>query len=343
MLRVDLRSDTVTHPSAGMRRAMAEAEVGDDVLGEDPTTKALQDKVADLLGKEAALFVPSGMMGNQLGIYTQTRPGDEVIVERKGHIFNYESGSAGSLSGVTLHVISGEDGRFTREQFLDALRRGNYWESRSALICLENTLNAAGGLLYPLTELKELTDCARDHGLSCHLDGARLWNASVATGIPVREYAAPFDTVTVCVSKGLGAPVGSVFAGSEEIVRRAHRRRKELGSGMRQSGILAAAGLYAIEHHLADLEQDHAHAQRLAQGLQQVLSLYVPPPQTNIVLIHLEGQSITPDAFLKRLRAHGVAMVATGSKTIRAVTHRDIQTADIDEAILAVSRVLDSR
>ena len=342
MVMVDLRSDTVTRPSAGMRRAMAEAEVGDDVFGEDPTTKMLQNTVADILGKEAALFVPSGMMGNQLGIHTQTRPGNEVIVERKSHIFNYESGSASSLSGITLHIINGKDGRFDREQFLGALRHGNYWEPHSTLLCLENTLNIAGGLLYPLSELKELADCAHDHGLSCHLDGARLWNASVATNISMEEYATPFDTVTVCLSKGLGAPVGSVFAGSESIIQRAHRRRKELGAGMRQSGILAAAGLYAIKHHLPDLKQDHIHAQRLAAGLQRLPSLRVQSPQTNIVLIHLSGQFITSEILLKRMQDQGVAMVAVGPKTIRATVHRNLQTADIDAAILAVEQALSS-
>ncbi len=192
---IDPRSDTVTRPSKGMRRAMACAKVGDDVFGEDPTTKALETTVANMLGKEAALFIPSGMMGNQLGIHVQTQPGDEVIVERQSHIFNYESGAAGSLSGVTLHVIHGEKGRFSEEQFLTAIRGENYWEPRSTLLCLENTLNLAGGLIYPLAELKQLADCAHTHGLACHLDGARLWNASVATDISVKQYAAPFDTI----------------------------------------------------------------------------------------------------------------------------------------------------
>lgn len=337
---IDLRSDTVTRPSAGMRRAMVQADVGDDVFGEDPTVKALQNTVADLLGKEAALFVPSGMMGNQLGIHVHTRPGDEVIVERKSHIFNYESGAASSLSGVTLHVIEGNDGRFSKHQLLGALRHGHYWESNSTLLCLENTLNIAGGLLNPLSELRELTACAREHGLACHLDGARLWNASVATQIPMKEYAAPFDTVTVCLSKGLGAPVGSVFAGTEKMVRRAHRRRKELGAGMRQTGILAAAGLYAIEHHLPDLEQDHVHARRLADGLAAFPSIHVRAPQTNIVLISLVNPELTTDTLLKRLHDRAIAMVAVGPDTIRATIHRDLTTQEIDTTVLAVKQAL---
>ncbi len=337
---IDLRSDTVTRPSEGMRRAMAAAEVGDDVFGEDPTVEVLQDTVAKLLGKEAALFVPSGMMGNQLGIHVHTRPGDEVIVERKSHIFNYESGAASSLSGVTLHVIEGKGGRFQKDQLLGALRNGHYWESTSTLLCLENTLNIAGGLLNPFLELQELVDCAHEHGLACHLDGARLWNASVSTQIPVHKYAAPFDTVTVCLSKGLGAPVGSVFAGTEKTIRRAHRRRKELGAGMRQVGILAAAGLYALEHHLADLEQDHAHAQRLADGLATLPSIHVPPPPTNIVLIQLTDIELTTDSLLRRLHEQGVLMVEVGPNTLRATVHRDLCTENIDTAIRAFEQAL---
>lgn len=335
---VDLRSDTVTRPSPGMRRAMAAAEVGDDVFGEDPTAIALQNTVATMLGKEAALFVPSGMMGNQLGIYVHTRPGDEVILERQSHIFNYESGSASSLCGVTLHPINGRDGRFTKEQLQGALRHGHYWESRSALLCLENTLNIAGGLLYPLPALTDLAEYAHSHGLSCHLDGARLWNASVATGIPVKDYAAPFDTVTVCLSKGLGAPVGSVFAGTRETIEHAHRRRKELGAGMRQLGVLAAAGLYALEHHLVDLEQDHANARTLAEGLAKMDSVDVRSPDTNIVLINLRGQPTGP--LLKHLHSEGVAMVPVGPTTIRATVHRDVCSADIETAVESIARAL---
>ncbi len=333
---IDLRSDTVTRPSKGMRRAMAQADVGDDVFGEDPTVKKLQETVADLLGKEAALFVPSGMMGNQLGIHVHTHPGDEVIVERKSHIFNYESGAASSLNGVTLHVLEGQHGRFDKPQLLRALRRGDYWESNSAALCLENTLNIAGGLLNPLEEMQELTACAHEHGLKCHLDGARLWNASIATKISLKEYAAPFDTVTVCLSKGLGAPVGSVFAGTANTIRSAHRRRKELGAGMRQVGILAAAGLYAIKHHFSDLEQDHFHARRLADGLADCHCIDVCTPQTNIVLFSLINTELTTDSLLKHLQDQGVAMVAIGPNTIRATIHRDLTIQEIDATILAV-------
>ena len=257
---IDLRSDTVTQPCPGMRKAIFEAEVGDDVFGEDPTVNRLQTEIAAMLGKEAGLFVPSGMMGNQLGIAVHTQPGDEVIVEKTSHIFNYESGAAGAVAGIVLHPLVGDRGLLDADQVRSAVRKGAYWESRSRLLCLENTLNAAGGRVYPLKRIHELAETAREAGLSLHLDGARLWNASAATGISEREYAAPFDTVTVCLSKGLGAPVGSVFCGSEEKVQAAHRLRKRLGAGMRQVGILAAAGLYALRHHRSELADDHRKA-----------------------------------------------------------------------------------
>ncbi len=327
---IDLRSDTVTRPCAGMRRAMYNAEVGDDVFGEDPTVNRLQEEVADLLGKEAALFVPSGMMGNQLGVGIQTSPGDEVIVERSCHIFNYESGAAGALSGVVLHPLDGDRGVLGVDQLRRALRSGQYWESASRLLCLENTLNRAGGRVYPFQRLRELTDVARDAGLSLHLDGARLWNASAASGTSERDYASLFDTVTVCLSKGLGAPVGSVFCGTRELVRAAHRMRKLLGAGMRQVGILAAAGLYALAHHRKELADDHAKARHLADGLAGIDSLRVELPETNIVLIHLLRHDV--EASSAALEAAGVAVVPFGASTIRATTHRDVSMEDMEQA-----------
>lgn len=319
---------------------MYEAEVGDDVFGEDPTVNRLQEEIADLLGKEAALFIPSGMMGNQLGIHVNTRPGDEVIVERSSHIFNYESGAAGGLSGVVLHVLDGDRGMITSEQLSAAIRHGYYWESRSRLLCLENTLNKAGGFVYPLERLQGLAQTARSHGLALHLDGARLWNASAASGVAEAEYAAPFDTVTVCLSKGLGAPVGSVFAASESAIEAGHRRRKMLGAGMRQVGVLAAAGLYALHNHRAQLADDHAKARRLARGLADMADLAVQAPETNIVLFEVKtGNAPT---FLDSLRKENVAMVPFGPRTIRATTHRDVTISDIDKALLRIRRVLKS-
>ena len=336
---IDLRSDTVTRPCNGMRRAMYEAEVGDDVFGEDPTVNRLQEVVAELLGKEAALFVPSGMLGNQLGLHVHTQPGDEVIVERSCHIFNYESGSAGCLSGVVLHVLDGTNGLISDTQLLGALRHGNYWESRSSLLCLENTINKAGGVIYPLERLRSLTQQARAHGLATHLDGARLWNATAATGTAERTYAELFDTVTVCLSKGLGAPVGSVFAGTKASVVAAHSRRKMLGAGMRQAGILAAAGLYALRHHRTELADDHAKARHLAQGLANMDPLNVQMPETNIVLFDVRGREALP--VLDDLLKAGVAMVPIGSHSIRATTHRDVTMDDIDRALRLVHRTIE--
>lgn len=312
---------------------MYEAEVGDDVFGEDPTVNRLQRTVADLLGKEAGLFVPSGMMGNQLGIHVQTQPGDEVILERSCHIFNYESGAAGVLSGVTFHTLEGRGGLLTAAQVRGAIRRGDYWEAPSRLLCLENTLNKAGGVIYPLARLEELALTARQHGLGLHLDGARLWNASVASGVSEKTYAAPFDTVSVCLSKGLGAPVGSVFAGTESLVRAAHRFRKLLGAGMRQVGILAAAGLYALAHHRERLAEDHAKAQRLAEGIAGIPAFVIQPDaaQTNIVLFDVRDGNAMP--VLEALRAEGVAMTPFGPQTVRATTHRDISMQDVDRAL----------
>ncbi len=316
---------------------MYEAEVGDDVFGEDPTVNRLQNRIAELLGKKAALFVPSGMMGNQLGVHVHTRPGDEVIVERSSHIFNYESGAAGSLSGVTLHVIDGTRGQISESDLLGALRHGYYWESRSRLLCLENTLNKAGGVIYPLERMQALTRMARTHGLATHLDGARLWNASAATGTPEQMYADLFDTVTVCLSKGLGAPVGSVFAGTRDQIEAAHRRRKVLGAGMRQAGILAAAGLYALRYHRKGLAEDHAKARRLAEGLANLETLDVQMPETNIVLFDVKHGKALP--ILEDLQRAGVAMVPFAPNTIRATTHRDLTMGDIDRALGLIRRV----
>lgn len=312
---------------------MYEAEVGDDVFGEDPTVRRLEERVAELLGKERALFVPSGVMGNQLGLKVHTQPGDEVIVERASHIFNYESGAPGVLSGVQLHVVEGERGLLSAEQVARAVRPGNYWEARSRLLCLENTVNKAGGVVYPLERLKAACAAARERGLALHLDGARLWNAAAASGVPETRYAAPFDTVSVCLSKGLGAPVGSLLAGSKGHIEQAHRYRKMFGGGMRQVGILAAAGLYALEHHRPHLAEDHEKARRLAYGIAELPAFRIAPEQveTNIVLFDVAAGDAAP--VLETLRAADVLMVPFGPATIRATTHRDLSMDDIDRAL----------
>ena len=336
---IDLRSDTVTKPSQAMRRAMAEADVGDDVYGEDPTVNRLQEAVADLLGKEAALFVPSGVMSNQIALKVHTQPGDEVIAERQAHVFNYESGAPGLLSGIQLHILDGRRGILEAEQVAAAIRPGYYWEAPTKLICLENTVNKAGGVVYPLEKILAIAEVARQHSLKLHLDGARLWNASAASDVREAEYAAPFDTVSVCLSKGLGAPVGSALAGSKDLIQQAHRYRKLFGGGMRQVGILAAAGLYALEHHRPRLAEDHQKARRLAEGLADLPAFRVDPAtvETNIVIF----DTVSEDALdvLARLREHGVGMVPFGPKTIRATTHRDVSLGDIDRALGVLRRL----
>jgi threonine aldolase len=334
---VDLRSDTVTKPPPAMRRAMAEAEVGDDVYGEDPTAARLEAQVAELLGKEAAVFVPSGVMGNQIALKVHTRPGDEVIVAERSHIFHYESGAPGLISGVQLAPLPHPLGLLTPEAVGAAVRGAHDWEPRTRLVCLENTVNKAGGVVYPPSLAEAVAAVARERGLRLHLDGARLWNAAVALGHPERELAAPFDTVNVCLSKGLGAPVGSVLAGDAETIRLARRYRKLLGGGMRQVGILAAAGLYALDHHRAGLAADHAHARRLAEALAATGAFAVDPAsvETNIVIAETVGRSASD--VLARLEAHGVRMVAFGPTTVRATTHRDVSPEDVERAARAIA------
>ena len=269
IMPIDLRSDTVTRPSPGMRTAMAEAEVGDDVFGEDPTVNLLQSRVAAILEKEAALFVPSGTMGNQICIKVHTQPGDEVIVERGAHVFNYETAGAAFLSSVQIHPIEGIRGVLAPEEILKAIRPRVYYMPRTRLLCVENTHNRAGGTVTSLERMRELRAVATECGLAVHLDGARLWNACAALGVPPAAFAKEADSVSVCLSKGLGAPVGSVVAGTRQFVDEARHYRKLFGGGMRQAGILAAAGLFALENHLPDLPQDHEKASRTGAAAQR--------------------------------------------------------------------------
>jgi threonine aldolase len=328
---MDFRSDTVTKPTPAMRQAMVEAEVGDDVFGEDPTAQRLEARVAELLGKETAVFVPSGVMGNQLAIKVHTRPGDEVVVAERSHIYHYESGAPGVLSGVQLRPLEDARGFLTGDAVAAAVRGRYDWEPRTRLVCLENTVNKAGGRVYPLELIREVADAAREHDLALHLDGARLWNAAVASDHSEAEIAAPFDTVTVCLSKGLGAPVGSVLAGNAEAIRLARRYRKLFGGGMRQIGILAAAGLYALDHHRAGLADDHRRARRLAETLAALPGFSVDPDsvETNIVIAETERPAAE---VLDRLAAHDVHLVAFGPHTVRATLHRDLSDADLDRA-----------
>jgi threonine aldolase len=334
MPTIDLRSDTVTKPTPAMRQAMATAEVGDDVFGEDPTVNQLQEKVAKLLGKEAALFVPSGTMGNQLCIKAQTSPGDEVICEQGAHFLHYEGGALGLLSGVQPRLLTGASGILTAEQIEDAIRPAIYYYPKTRLIALENTHNLAGGVVYPIAEIRRIHEMAKRYDLKMHLDGARLWNASIASGIPPHEYSRFFDSVSVCLSKGLGAPAGSVVAGTAEFIAQARRLRKIFGGGMRQAGILAAAGIHALDHHLERLADDHANARRLAENLSTIdgVRIDLETVQTNIVIMDIAATKKTPAAAVEKLAREGVLVAPFGKTTLRAVTHLDVDRQEITTA-----------
>jgi len=339
---IDLRSDTVTRPSAAMREAMARADVGDDVFGEDPTVNRLQERVAELLGKEAALYVASGSMGNQTCIKVHTQPGDEVICEKGAHVFNYETGGIAFLSGAQVHAIEGRHGAFTVDQIKRAVRPNVYYMPKTRLICLENTHNRAGGTIYPIGLIREISAYARSLNIRIHLDGARLWNACAATGIAPREYASHFDSVSVCLSKGLGAPVGSVIAGTRAFIDEARHVRKILGGGMRQAGVIAAAGLYALEHNVARLAEDHEKAAYLARELVQVkgFDIDLESVQTNIVIIGAEGMKRTPEEMLAALRARGVLLTLGNYMGLRAVTHLDVSMEQVRKAARIIRETL---
>jgi threonine aldolase len=336
---VDLRSDTVTRPSSEMRRAIAEAEVGDDVLGDDPTVKWLQERTAQLLGKEASLFFPSGTQANQSGILLSTQPGTEAICEENAHVLHYEFAGAASWSGVQLRPVATADGVLTAELARPLIRPESPHLMRTTLLCAENTHNMAGGKLMPLQTLKGLRELASEYGLALHLDGARLWNAAAAAGVPAAEFAAQADTVMVSYSKGLGAPVGSALAGTAEAMGRAHVWRKRLGGGMRQVGILAAAGLYALEHNLPRIAEDHDRARRLAEFVDGLDGFSVIPPDTNIIMIDLERDDLTPADVASALEARDVWLLATGPSRLRAVTHLDVDDAGIERACDAFAEV----
>jgi threonine aldolase len=311
---------------------MASAEVGDDVYGEDPTTNRLQERVAALLGKQQALFVPSGSMANQVALKTHTQPGDDVIIGRDSHNWLYEAGAGAVISGVQFSFC-GQDGLFDVAELEEAFKPDNHHHAPTRLVCVENTHNRGGGRIWPQAQVERVTSWARAHGCGTHLDGARLWNVHVATGRPLAELAAPFDSVSVCFSKGLGAPVGSAIAGSKDFIHRAHRWRKVMGGGMRQAGILAAAGLYAVENNLARMADDHANAKRLAEILGAVPGVVVQEPVDTNILIFALGEA-HPDAtqVVARARERGVLLNAVGARKIRAVTHLDVDRAAIDRA-----------
>jgi len=329
---IDLRSDTVTRPTPAMREAIAKAEVGDDVFGEDPTVHALEAETAALLGKEAALFVTTGTMGNQLAIAVHTRPGEEVVVGEGAHVVYYESGAGPALSGVQF-AFAGQGGFFDASDLEDKVQPAAYWCPKTSLVCVENTHNRAGGRVFPQANVERIAKLARERGLGLHLDGARLWNASVATGKSVADLAAPFDTVSVCFSKGLGAPVGSALVSTKERIERARHLRKRWGGAMRQSGILAAGALHALRNHRARIADDHANAKRFAEALGGVEGLHVDVlhVETNIVNVDLDAPR-TAEAVAAKARALGLAINPSAPRRLRAVTHLDVSSDDVVRA-----------
>jgi len=339
--RIDLRSDTVTRPTAGMRRAMAEAEVGDDVIDIDPSTELLQRRVAEMLGKEAAIFMPSGSMTNQIAIRVHCSPGDEFLCETDCHVYNYEQAAFAQLSGLVARTIQGVHGRLKREQFVGMVRPAADHLVRTRLVCLENTHNRGGGTVQSYEEVEAICQWARANHLATHLDGARLWNASIASGISEGQWSQHFDTISVCFSKGLGAPVGSVLAGPADFIKRCRRARKLFGGGMRQCGIIAAAALYALDHHRERLVEDHAHAQLLGGAVRQAPGLTLDPGEveTNIVVFRVHPNLGTAAEFVAALEREGVRAMVFGPQTIRCVTHLDVDREDIQAACEAIERV----
>jgi len=342
---IDLRSDTVTKPTPAMRAAMAAAEVGDDVAGEDPTVNALEARIADLLGKEAALYVPSGTMSNQIAVRVHCTAGDEFLCETGCHIYRYEQGAYAQLFGVTVQPVDGEHGVLHLAQLVDRIRPEDDHAVRTRLVCLENTHNRGGGRIQPLESVAEICRWAQVNGLTRHLDGARLFNAVVATGIAADVWAGHFDTVSICFSKGLGAPVGSALCGSADAIRRARRVRKVLGGSMRQAGIIAAGALYALEHNIERLAEDHEKARTLADAIRETPGLTLDPDvvDTNIVIFKIAPELGTAAEFTERLAEHGVLMYDVARQHIRAVTHLDVTMEQVRSAGERIRRLATNR
>jgi threonine aldolase len=349
----DFRSDTVTRPTEAMLRAMQHAPVGDDVLGDDPTVLKLQEKVADLLGKEQALFVPSGTMSNLIAIALHCRPGDEMVCDENAHIYIYEQGGYAQINGVCVRTLPGERGIFTAEQLQGHLRKPNLHSPDIKAVALENTHNRGGGSIWAQENVLDVCQLAKKRGLSTHLDGARLMNAVVATGLSASELAKPFDTVSLCFSKGLACPVGSILAGPTDWMHRALRRRKVLGGGMRQVGILAVAAIYALDHHVNRLADDHENARRLADAIRNIdpklVRLKYEKTETNMMFFDIlsprivkaaSDDGLTPAEYFSRiLSEQGILMLATAPTTLRAVTHLDVDVIAVDKAAEAIRRI----
>jgi threonine aldolase len=339
---IDLYSDTLTKPTAEMRQFMCNAEVGDEQKGEDPTVNLLQDTVAGLLGKEAAVFLPSGTMCNQIAIKLHCRPGDEVLLDKTAHPLNFEGGGPAALSGVMVRGLEGVRGVFTAEQVKAAVRPMSRYQPRTRLVSVEQTSNLGGGTVWQLQTIQAVCTMARQHQLATHLDGARLFNAVVASGVAASNYAAGFDSAWIDLSKGLGAPVGAVLAGSKDFITEAWQWKQRLGGAMRQAGIIAAGGVYALKHHVQRLAEDHLHARLLAEGLAEIPCLTLNPleVETNIVIFDVSQTGVAAQEFVKRLLAHGLRMSAYGHSTLRAVTHLDVSRRDVEQALVIVKSVV---
>ena len=339
---IDLRSDTVTKPTEAMRQAMANAEVGDDVFREDPTVKVLEAEAAEIFGKEAGLFVPSGTMGNQIAVLTHTSRGDEVILEAEAHLFYYEVGGLGALAGVQTRTVKGDKGVLSANQVRDAIRLSDIHFPRTSLICLENTHNRAGGRVMNLEQMSAIGSVAKEFNIPIHLDGARVFNAAVALNTDVRVLTQDCDSVMFCLSKGLGAPVGSLLVGSSTWIEKARRWRKMLGGGMRQVGVLAAAGLIALKEMPSRLAEDHGLAKNLAMGLAEIKGVKVDPNsvETNIVIVDIGETRKSVPVVLKALEEEGVKAVSFGGSLIRFVTHKDVNAQQIEEVKVKVNKVL---
>jgi threonine aldolase len=345
MPAIDLRSDTVTKPSPEMRLAMFEAEVGDDVYAEDPTINRLEKRAAEIFGREAALFVPSGTMGNQIAIKLHTHHGQEVICEERGHVFNYEMAMMAHFSGVVPRTVWADDGILTWEHVQSKLKTKSYHAAKTGLVSLENTHNMAGGTITPLAVFDEVCDHVHSAGLPVHLDGARVFNAASALGTPVAQLTSKADTVMFCLSKGLGAPVGSLLVGSAELIDRGRIIRKALGGGMRQAGILAAAGLIALEQGPQKLTQDHANARFLAEGLAQIPGIKIDPSkvETNILICDVSATGLSASDLSRELAQHNVLANAVGAKLIRFVTHLDVSRDQCARALQVVASICASQ
>ncbi len=339
-IEVDLYSDTVTRPTPAMRRFMCEAEVGDEQKGEDPTVNHLQEMVAELLGQEAAVFLPSGTMCNEIAMRVHCRPGDEMLAHRTAHPIHFETGGPAALAGVNVRPLDGARGQFDVTAVHEGVRPDSRYSPRSRLLWVEQTSNLGGGAVWSLDRIESVVAAGRRHGLAAHMDGARLMNAVVASGVSARAYARPFDSAWIDFTKGLGAPVGAALAGSREFIAEAWRFKQQMGGAMRQAGIIAAGGVYALTHHVARLALDHVHARRLAEGLAELPGIKLDPAEveTNLVFFDVTGSVDAPTA-VKRLLAHGVRMGDMGPRTIRAVTHLDVDSAGIDRALEAARDV----